>query len=61
MRNQVCLNLRNSSSALLTMFICVYNGMLEIHTPGLVCVCVLWIYSMYINRHHVPPGGRTLL
>lgn len=59
MGNQVCLDLRNSSSVLLTMFTCVYKGMLEILIPGLVCM--LWIYSMYINRHHVPPGGRTLL
>lgn len=41
MGNQVCLDLRNSSSVLLTMFAYVYKGMLEIHTPELVCVCVM--------------------
>jgi len=63
MGNQVCLDLRNSSSVLLTIFTCVYKGMLEIHTPELVCVCVcvMDIYIMYINRNHVPPGGWTLL
>jgi len=27
----------------------------------LVCVCVMDMYIMYIDRNHVPPGGWTLL
>lgn len=57
MGNQVCLDLRNSSSVLLTMFACVYKGMLEIHTPGLVRVCYGYTVCTLTSTMSLPEGG----